>query len=305
MLDKFRSTNITWDKATRRIYSPITANESDANGRKLNIQVVNSGQVENLTGTTLHLYWETKDKTQYGLDAFATPDISKGEFEIFYTTGMLSNVGELNAALVLVDATGKVVSDWFKITVAQGINENAIESENSFTTLTQALIDVRILEQNYAPRLTNLEEALANVGGGGGSVDFSAIEQRITQTEESLTTQIQENKEETDLALKSFRDFTVSITDFGAKYDDPSFDNMPIIEAAQTYVVANGGGTIYFPDYGTLYVKPLLRMKTGVNLLGANSRPVIKVAPDVTNFYGLFLIENVNHVKIKIGRAHV
>lgn len=160
MLDEFRSTSITWDKATRRIYSPIAANASDSNGRKLNIQVVNSGQVENLTGATLHLYWETKDKMQHGLDAFTASDISKGEFEIFYTTGMLSNVGELNATLVLVDATGQVVSDWFKITVARGIDGDAIQSENSFTTLTQALIDISNLEQNYAPRLNDLTAQL-------------------------------------------------------------------------------------------------------------------------------------------------
>ena len=164
MLNEFRSTYITWDKATRRIYSPVTANESDSNGRKLNIQVVNSGQVENLTGATLHLYWETKDKAQYGLDAFTASDISKGEFEIFYTTAMLSNVGELNATLVLVDSTGKVVSDWFKITVARGINEGAIESENSFSSLTQALIDISNLEQNYAPRLNDLTAQLQQTG---------------------------------------------------------------------------------------------------------------------------------------------
>lgn len=160
MLDEFRSTSIAWDKATRRIYSPVTANESDSNGRKLNIQVVNSGQVENLTGATLHLYWETKDKAQYGLDAFTASDISKGEFEIFYTTGMLSNVGELNATLVLVDNTGKVVSDWFKITVARGIDNDAIQSENSFSSLTQALIDISNLEQNYTPRLNDLTAQL-------------------------------------------------------------------------------------------------------------------------------------------------
>ena len=284
LLDEFRSTSVTWDKATRRIYSPVTANESDSNGRKLNIQVVNSGQVENLTGATLHLYWETKDKAQYGLDAFTASDISKGEFEIFYTTGMLSNVGELNATLVLVDTTGKVVSDWFKITVARGIDESAIQSENSFSTLTQALIDVSILEKNY--------EDLLNNPSNPPNQDFTPIIN-------DLTAQIEQNKEENDLAIKTFRDFTVSITDFGAVYDDPSFDNMPIIALAQDYVVANGGGTIYFPNNGTLYVKPFLRMKSGVNLLGANSRPVIKVAPDVTNFYGIFLIEHVKHVKIR------
>lgn len=182
MLDDFRSTSITWDKATRRIYSPITANASDSNGRKLNIQVVNSGQIENLTGATLHLYWETKDKAHDGLDAFDASDISKGEFELFYTTGMLSNVGELNATLVLVDSTGKVVSDWFKITVTRGINEGAIESENSFSSLTQALIDISNLEQNYAPRLNELTA-------------------QLQQTEQEIQAQIILNKNETDNKL--------------------------------------------------------------------------------------------------------
>lgn len=185
MLDKFRETAITWDKATRRIYSPITANASDSNGRKLNIQVVNSGQVENLTGATLHLYWETKDKAHYGLDAFDASDISKGEFEIFYTTGMLSNVGELDATLVLVDGTGKVVSDWFKITVTRGINEGAIESENSFSSLTQALIDISNLETKYAPRLNDLTA-------------------QLQQTEQNLNAQLAQ----TENWLKLFNDFT-------------------------------------------------------------------------------------------------
>lgn len=157
MLDEFRSTDITWDKATRRIYSPITANESDENGRKLVVQIVNSGQVEDLTGAALHLYWETTDKLHDGLDVFKAVDLKKGEFELSYTTGMLSNKGVLNANLVLVDTTGRVVSERFKITVTEGIDNDAIQSENSFSSLTQALIDV-------GPRLNSLTAQLHQTG---------------------------------------------------------------------------------------------------------------------------------------------
>lgn len=160
MLDEFRSTLITWDKATSRIYSPVTANASDENGRKLVVQIVNSGQVEDLTGATLHLYWETRDKAHDGLDVFKTVDLKKGEFELSYTTGMLSNQGVLNANLVLIDTVGRVVSERFKITVTEGIDDDAIQSENSFSSLTQALIDVSNLEQNYAPRLNDLTTQL-------------------------------------------------------------------------------------------------------------------------------------------------
>ena len=160
LLNEFRSTYITWDKATRRIYSPVTANESDENGRKLVVQIVNGGQVEDLTGASLHLYWETRDKLHDGLDVFKSIDLKKGEFELSYTTGMLSNKGVLNANLVLVDTVGRIVSERFKITVTEGIDNDAIQSENSFSSLTQALIDVSNLEQNYAPRLNDLTAQL-------------------------------------------------------------------------------------------------------------------------------------------------
>lgn len=160
MLDEFRSTLITWDKATSRIYSPVTANESDENGRKLVVQIVNGGQVEDLTGATLHLYWITRDKAHDGLDVFDAVDLKKGEFELSYTTGMLSNQGALNANLVLIDTVGRVVSERFKITVTEGIDNDAIQSENSFSSLTQALVDISNLEQNYAPRLNDLTAQL-------------------------------------------------------------------------------------------------------------------------------------------------
>ncbi len=106
------------------------------------------------------------------------------------------------------------------------------------------------------------------------------------------------DSDKSDLVQTAFRQFTVNIADFGAVYDDPTFDNMPIIAAAQDFVTANGNGDIYFPDLGVLYVKPFLKLKSGVRLVGAVERPVIKVAPDVKDFYMLFGIEHVNHVEI-------
>src|SRR5699024_2488115 len=52
---------------------------------------------------------------------------------------------------------------------------------------------------------------------------------------------------------------------------------------------------IYFPDLGVLYVKPYLKLKEGIRLVGAVSRPILRIAPDVKNFYMLFGIEYVSH----------
>ena len=158
MLNEFRETAITWDKANRKIYESLRVSAGDNKGRKLSVQLVNDGVIEDLSGASLSLFWETKDKAHKGLDAFTAVDATKGEFEIYYTTGMLSNEGTLNANLVLVDASGRIVSEPFKITVFKGIDDDAIQSSDSFTALTEALIDINDLEQNYAPRLSTLEQ---------------------------------------------------------------------------------------------------------------------------------------------------
>lgn len=148
MLNKFRENFIQWDRANKKIYEKIRVNASDANGQKIVVQIVNDGVVEDLTGAVVSLYWETPNAhnntvrdiyKHKGLDGFNPIDATKGMFELYFKTGMLSNVGNLNAALVLVDDLGRVVSDWFNVEVTRGIDDEAIESSDSFTALTQAL----------------------------------------------------------------------------------------------------------------------------------------------------------------------
>ena len=175
MLEQFRETPITWDKASRKVYEPLRASAGDNKGRKLSVQVVNGGVIESLSGASLSLFWETKDKAHNGLDAFDPVDATKGEFEIYYTTGMLSNEGTLNANLVLVDASGRIVSEPFSITVFKGIDDDAIQSSDSFTALTEALAQVGTIN-NKADR----DELLA-------------LESTFEQNKVSVEQQLQDN----------------------------------------------------------------------------------------------------------------
>ena len=196
MLDKFRENPITWDKASRKVYEPLRASAGDNKGRKLFVQIVNDGVVENLSGASLSLFWETKDKANNGLDAFKTVNAEKGEFEIYYTTGMLSNEGTLNANLVLVDANGRVVSEPFTITVFKGIDDDAIQSSDSFTALTQALIDVSNLEQNFTPILHGITTQLQQTPYKSGSF-IGMIPNDSTKAAENFTILLAElNKNE-------------------------------------------------------------------------------------------------------------
>lgn len=155
MLDKLRSINLTWDKASRKFYKNIRASSSDERGRKLVVQILNNNQVEDLTGASLNLYWETKSKHHQGLDLFDVVDAEKGIFEIYFTTGMLSNIGVLNAHLHLLDGTGAITSELFKIRVSKGINTEAVESEDSFSTLVEALNRVVEIETQEQERIDN------------------------------------------------------------------------------------------------------------------------------------------------------
>ena len=173
MLDKFRETAITWDKANRKIYESLRVSAGDNKGRKLSVQLVNDGVIEDLSGASLSLFWETRDKAHKGLDVFTAVDATKGEFEIYYTTGMLSNEGTLNANLVLVDTSGRVVSEPFTITVFKGIDDEAVQSSDSFTALAEALITVN----QYNSRITNVENT---------KVDKSTFEQNKLSVDQQL-----------------------------------------------------------------------------------------------------------------------
>ena len=151
MLQEFRSQKITWDKANNNVYEKIEAHEGDSNGRKLIVQVLNDGIVEDLTGSTLSLAWQTKDRASFGLDAFASTDITKGQFEIYYPTGMLTKAGIIKASLVIVDSNGRLESKNFDIVVNKtNADDEAVQSDNSFTALTEALVTVNQYDARIA-----------------------------------------------------------------------------------------------------------------------------------------------------------
>lgn len=102
-----------------------------------------------------------------------------------------------------------------------------------------------------------------------------------------------------DNTIKVFREVTVNIKDFGSVYDDPTFDNMSAISAAQDYLEGIGGGQIYIPNQGNLFIKPFLNIKSGIHLLGAPERAKMKIAPDVTNFWKVFGFEEKENVAVK------
>ena len=151
-MDKFREIDIEWDKANDEMYKPIRTMSSDEHGRKLVVQVLSDGIPIKTTSqkggeegtlvtkvTELDLYWETRDKKKLGLDSFTLVDAENAIYEMYFTTGLLSNIGELKSNLFLTDVKGSVTSNTFYIEVKEGIDWSATESSNSFSKLTKIM----------------------------------------------------------------------------------------------------------------------------------------------------------------------
>lgn len=161
MLENFRAQKIIWDRANKKIFEKIEANSGDSNGRKLVVQVINQEATENLSGTTLSLGWKCRNGAK-GLDAFDVVDASKGIFEIYYTTEMLSNIGNIEASLILIDSTSRIESSTFTISVRPStVDDESVESENSFTALTEALVKVNDFDAQLAQK-PNKDEVRLN-----------------------------------------------------------------------------------------------------------------------------------------------
>lgn len=194
MLDDFRSQEIIWDYANKKIPGTIDLVSSDYNGRKIKVQVINENKVENISGATLNLYWRTSDGLFKGLDAFKRVSDSRGLFELEPTTGMISNVGTLDAQfhLVLSDQT-TTTSLPFKINVHAGIDEMAMQSSNSFTALDEAIkkiADIDSLIGMSQNQYSNLDKKITSLDNKLND-DISTLSNKVNVTQEEKLSQLE------------------------------------------------------------------------------------------------------------------
>ena len=181
-LDNFRAQKIIWDRANKKIFEKIEANSGDSNGRKLVVQVINQEATEELSGTTLSLGWKSRNGAK-GLDAFHVVDASKGIFEIYYTTEMLSNIGNIEASLILINSTSRIESSTFTISVRPStVDDSSVQSENSFTALTEALVKVNDFDAQLAQTMSRVEfySWVATLLDGGPSIFMDTLSELQT-----------------------------------------------------------------------------------------------------------------------------
>ena len=171
-LDNFRTIELIWDKANKSIIKTIKTASSDTTGRYFSVKVLNDGQEVDLTGAKLQLYWEHPNFNTSGTDDFTMVD-TKGLFKLTFSDEMLTNIGELNAHLLLTLSYGKITSDGFKIEVIKGADSGVVVPTNGSGLVKQ--IDGKIDKGNVTLNDLTQEVKEAMTGGSVAVVGIDAV----------------------------------------------------------------------------------------------------------------------------------
>ena len=171
-LDNFRTIELIWDKANKSIIKTIKTASSDTTGRYLSVKILDGGQEVDLDGAKLQLYWEHPNFNTSGTDNFTTVG-AKGKFTLAFSDEMLTNIGELNAHLVLTLLDGKITSDGFTIEVIKGADGGVVVPTNGSGLIEQ--IDSKIDKGNVTLNDLTQEVKEALTGGSVAVVGVNAV----------------------------------------------------------------------------------------------------------------------------------
>ena len=171
-LDNFRTIELIWDKANKSIIKTIKTASSDTTGRYLSVKILDGGQEVTLNNAKLQLYWEHPNFNTSGTDDFNTVN-NGGLFKMTFSDEMLTNIGKLNAHLVLILSDGKITSDGFAIEVIKGANDGVVVPTNGNGLVKQ--IDGKIDKGNVTLGDLTQEVKLAMTGGTVAIVGEDAV----------------------------------------------------------------------------------------------------------------------------------
>ena len=171
-LDNFRTIELIWDKANKSIIKTIKTASSDTTGRYLSVKILDGGQEVTLNNAKMQLYWEHPNFNTSGTDDFNTIN-NGGLFKMTFSDEMLTNIGELNAHLVLTLTDGRITSDGFPIEVFKGTDNGVVVPTNGSGLVEQ--VARKIDKGNVTLGDLTQEVKLAMTGGTVAVVGEDAV----------------------------------------------------------------------------------------------------------------------------------
>jgi lysophospholipase L1-like esterase len=162
----------------KNIYTKIDAKQNDVNSRFIEITLINNGLPLNLTGNTVKIFAIKSDNTII-FNNVEIIDYSLGRIKVELTSQALAVIGNLECELVVYGLNSSILSSKaFIINVIKSIrNDEAVESADEFTALTNALNTV----QQYDSKIINLEEVT-----GEHNTDIQGLEEQSQQLSDKI-----------------------------------------------------------------------------------------------------------------------
>ena len=257
-LDNFRTIELVWDKANKSIIKTIKTASSDTTGRYLSVKILDEGQEVTLNNAKLQLYWEHPNFNTSGTDDFNTIN-NGGLFKMTFSDEMLTNIGELNAHLVLTLTDGKITSDGFPIEVFKGADDGVVVPTNGSGLVKQ--IDGKIDKGNVTLNDLTQEVKLALTGGavavvGDGAVDTENIKDDAVTIQKAEFIHKSRNLFDKNKAEKG--KWWARVDGYVVLQDNPLLNAHPAIPVSQGEVYyKNGTGHIIITDENnyTIYAR--------------------------------------------------
>ena len=147
-LENFRTIELIWDRVNKSIIKTIKTASSDTTGRYLSVKILDGGQEVTLNNAKLQLYWEHPNFNTSGTDDFDIVN-NGGLFKMTFSNKMLTNIGELNAHLILTLSDEKITSDGFPIEVIKGSSSGVVIPSSGESAAIKAVYDAMEKLNNF------------------------------------------------------------------------------------------------------------------------------------------------------------
>lgn len=128
----------------------LYANEGDANGRGIDLSLIDGKAQANTTGMAVYLAWG-HEKGGEGLTPFSAVDAAHGKWRVLYPTAMQRQGTVLARILLYLNGNRAAISGSknFRIFVdVDPVDGNAALSDNDFSVFQQAVVDLNTAKAN-------------------------------------------------------------------------------------------------------------------------------------------------------------
>lgn len=140
---------VTLDRADGHV-GDLYANEGDANGRGIDLSLIDGKAPANTTGMAVYLAWG-HEKGGEGLTPFSAVDAAKGRWRVLYPTAMQRQGAVIARIMVYLNGNRAAISGSknFRIFVdVDPVDGNTALSDNDFSVFQQAVADLNTAKAN-------------------------------------------------------------------------------------------------------------------------------------------------------------